>query len=77
MLIEICVNVGVASALVVVVKGFLKHLREERKSCDGCRAEHAKLLGNHIEHNTSALERFAEASAKQSEVLKELSERMR
>jgi hypothetical protein len=77
MLTEICVNVGVASALVVVVKGFLKHLREERKSCDDCRAEHAKLLGNHIEHNTRALERLAESSTKQAEALKELSEQLR
>jgi len=77
MFMEIFVNVGVASALVIVVKAFLKHLRDTRRSCDACRAEHTRVLTNHVEHNTEALERFAETVAKQTEVLKELSERMR
>lgn len=74
---EVFINIGVASALVVVVQSFLKHLRDTRRSCDQCRSEHTRVLTNHVEHNTQALERLADAASKQTEALKELSERLR
>ena len=77
MLNDILINAGVASALVVVVRAFLKHLARVQRSCDECRSEHNIVLTNHVEHNTQALQRLADAAARQTDVLKELSERMR
>ena len=74
---DILINAGVASALVVVVRAFLKHLTRVQHSCDACRSQHNTVLTNHVEHNTRALERMADAAARQTDVLKELSQRMR
>ena len=61
-------NLGIAGAVVFVVKLFLGHLKAERKICDACRSEHNKIarefsriVANHMRHEIEARQQLTEA----------------
>lgn len=61
-------NLGIAGAVVFVVKLFLGHLKQEREACNRCRSEHnqvtrefGKIVANHMLHEIEAREKLVKA----------------
>ncbi len=52
---------GAATAVIVVVRMFLAHLKDERGDRDRTRREFLAVITNHCEHQTRALDRLAQA----------------
>ena len=61
-------NLGIAGAVIFVVRHFLGHLKQERKACDHCRSEHNEvakefggIVANHMRHEIEAREKLTSA----------------
>ena len=67
---ELGIGVSALVVLAFVVKYFLTAMKETRE--DFC-----KLMGNHIEHNTKAIENLDNTLEKNTEVLIKISEKIK
>ena len=54
-------NLGIAGAVVFVVKLFLHHLKQERSDRQTEREAFVEIIANHIDHERRALERLTDA----------------
>lgn len=80
-------SIGVASLLIIgsvvvyLTRLFLKYLKEQRdvsaKELQETRDDFCKLMSNHIEHNTSAIQKLDEAIQKNTEVLTKISAKIK
>ena len=52
---------GAATAVIVVVRMFLAHLKDERDDRDRTRREFLDVITNHCEHQTESVDRLAHA----------------
>lgn len=71
-------NLGIAGAVVFVVRLFLGHLKQERKACDNCRSEHnevakefGRIVANHMRHEIEAREKLTKAIYSLQTLIKE------
>ena len=67
---EIGIGLGALCIIALVVKYFLQAMKDSRE--DFC-----KLMSNHIEHNTIAIEKLDETLQKNTEVLSKISSKIK
>ena len=53
---SIWLNLGIAGAVVFVVRLFLQHLKQERKDRTAEREDFVNIIANHMEHERKAME---------------------
>jgi hypothetical protein len=54
-------NLGIAGAVVFVVRLFLHHLKQERSDRSDERQSFVAIIANHIDHEREALEKLTDA----------------
>jgi hypothetical protein len=66
---ELGIGIGALCIVALIVKYFLQAMKDSRE--DFC-----KLMSNHIEHNTAAIDKLGEVINRNTEVLSKLSKKM-